>query len=418
MTTVAGKRVLMLLENAPYLLDSRVYPEATTLAAAGYQVAVICPGAITERWHQTINSVQVYRFPVIFEGSGALGYLIEYGYALVAAFVLSWVVLWRHGFDVIHAHNPPDTFVFIGAIFKLLGKRFIYDQHDLAPEMYAALFEGGRLWVSRLLLWLERLSCRRADRVIVTNQSFKQVNIERSRIPAERISVVRNGPNLTRLQPVEPIPGLRQNGKTTLCYIGVMGRHDGVDYLLRALHHLVTDLRRTDFFCVLVGAGGAFKQMKTLSEQLQLGDYVRFAGWVKPAEVGPYLSAADICVAPEPSNVYNDRCTVIKIAEYMAMGKPVVAFDLPEHRVTAGAAALYAQPNDELDFAQKLARLMDEPEERRRMGQLGRSRVETELAWAYQAQHLLAVYESLGAQAHFLPNEDLTGFKNLSGLDN
>ena len=397
MKAVSSHRVLMLLENAPYLLDRRVYPEARTLVSAGYQVSVICPGLLTERLWETIEGVRVYRFPIFFVGSGFLGYLFEYGYALVATFVLSWIVFFREGFDVIHVHNPPDIFVFVAAVYKLIGKRFIYDQHDLAPEMYTALFnKKKKAWVYWFLTWLQQLSCRSADQVIVTNQSYQQVTLQRSRIPREQVTVVRNGPDSNILKLVEPNPTVSQPGKIILCYVGVMGHQDGVDYLLRALKHLAVDLERTDFFCILVGSGGAWARLKALSEELNINDLVFFTGWIDPKEVGSYLTAADICVAPEPSNAYNDRCTVIKIAEYMALGKPVVAFDLPEHRVTAQAAAVYAHPNDPFDFARPIAWLMDDPQRRREMGRIGQDRVEMELAWEHQAKHLLAAYESLG----------------------
>jgi glycosyltransferase involved in cell wall biosynthesis len=392
------KRVLMCLENAPYLLDSRVRPEATSLAAAGYEVSVICPGLITERPAQTVDGVHIYRYPVVMQGHGAIGYAIEYGYALVATFLLSVYVLMRRGFDVVHAHNPPDLFVLIGVLYKRLGKRFIYDQHDLAPEMYQALFQNKHPRIRQALIWFEKLSCRVADRIIVTNHSHERMILERSGIPQERITVVRNGPKVEVAEEVAPEQGLRRVGKVTLCYVGVMGAHDGVDLLLHSLRRLVDDLGRTDFHCVLVGAGGAWTKLKALSHELKLDDYVTFTGWIAPARVRHFISAADICVAPEPSNPYNDRCTVIKIAEYMALGKPVVAFDLPEHHVTAQAAALYATANDALDFARKVALLMDDPEQRQAMGQLGRQDVVTRLAWPIQLKHLLEVYHSLGVE--------------------
>jgi glycosyltransferase involved in cell wall biosynthesis len=394
-----GKRVLMLIENAPYLLDSRVRPEATSLAAAGYQVSVICPGGLKQPMSETVDGVHIYCYPLIILGGGAVGYLFEYSYTLLATFILSWYVLRRRGFDLIHAHNPPDLFVLIAAAYRLLGKRFIYDQHDLAPEMFQALFGDRRRWLVKALIRFEQLSCKQADHVIVTNQSHQRTIMQRSGIPQERITVVRNGPKLDHLSQVEPEPTVRQPGKTVICYVGVMGYHDGIGYLLRAIHHLVNDLGRTDFSCILVGHGNAWQEMQKLSQQLQLNGYVHFTGWIAPEKVKHYIAAADICVAPEPSNPYNDRCTVIKIAEYMALGKPVVAFDLPEHRVTAHNAAVYARPNDEMDFAQKVLCLMNDPECRLEMGRIGRKRVATDLAWPHQLKHLFAAYESIGMRA-------------------
>jgi len=342
--------------------------------------------------------VRVYRFPAPPAPNGFLGYLWEYGYSMVATFVLSLLVFLHKGFDVVHAHNPPDTFVLIAAFYKLLGKRFVYDHHDLAPEMYYARFGGsGNRLVYHALVLLEKLSCRFADHVIATNQSYKTVEMQRGHVPEQRITIVRNGPDLNRLQAVEPDPDLRPKGKTIIGYTGVMGFQDGVDYLLRALQCLVYDLGRTDSFCVLVGAGDAWVGLKSLTEQLGLADYVLFTGWVEHTEIARYLSTVDICVTPEPSNSYNDRSTTYKMMEYMALGKPIVAFDLPEHRVTAQDAAAYARPNDELDFARQIASLMDDPERCRKMGQRGRERIETKLAWSYQEQHLLEAYKALSA---------------------
>jgi len=399
MKASVGNRVLMLLEKGSYPQHCRVRREARTLAAAGYQVSVICPSVRGQPWREMLDSVRVYRFPAPLAAKGFLGYLWEYGYSMAATFILSLLVFLREGFDVVHAHNLPDTFVFIAAFYKLLSKRFVYDHHDLGPEMYYARFGGsGNRLVHHMLALLEKLSCQLADHVIATNQSYKTIEMQRGGVPEERITVVRNAPDLNYLRPTEPDPHLRQKGKTIIVYVGVMGFQDGVDYLLRALRHLVYDLGRTDFSCVLVGAGDALPSLKQLTEQLSLADHVLFIGWVEYTEVARYLSAADICVAPEPSNSYNDRCTIEKVMEYMALGKPIVAFDLPEHRVTAQDAAVYARPNDELDFARLIIALMDDPERRQKMGQVGRERIETGLAWSYQEKCLLEAYEALNGR--------------------
>jgi glycosyltransferase involved in cell wall biosynthesis len=386
----------MLLENVAYERDARVPYEAEALVSAGHRVSVICPREPNQPWRQLRKGVQVYCFPQPPQGDGLLGYVLEYGYAMAAAFVLSLLVLWREGFDVVHAHCPPDTFVFIAAFYKLLGKLFVYDHHDLSPELYSARSEteGSRL-VYRALLGLERLCCALADHVITTNESYKRVEMQRGRVPGQRITVVRNGPDLKRLRPVIADPILRRDGHMIISYVGWMGLQDGVDYLLRALRHLVHDLGRSDFLCVLVGTGEACARLRQMAEPLGLAGHVLFAGWVAPQEVARYLSAADVCVAPEPSNPYNDRSTVVKMMEYMALGKPIVAFDLPEHRVTAQGAALYARPNDELDFARQIVTLMDDPQLRDAMGQAGRERVEKELAWPHQARLLVGAYGTL-----------------------
>ena len=399
-TISSGKCLLMLLENSGYPRDDRVRREARTLAAAGYRVTVIAPSAKGKAWHEMVDGVSVYRFPASPASTGFLGYLWEYGYSMVVIFAMSLFVFLREGFDVIHAHHPPDIFVFIPAFFKLFGMRYVLDHHDLAPELYYARFGGGgNVLVCRILIWLEKLSCRLADHVITTNQSYKAVEMQRGRVPQQRISIVRNGPDLNELRCTGADPALRKTGKTILGYVGVMGTQDGVDYLLRALHYLVYKLGRTDFFCVLVGSGNALPSLKCLTQELCLTDYVSFTGWVKDqADVARYISSMDICVASEPSDPYNDRSTAAKVMEYMALGKPTVAFDLPEHRFTAQEAAVYARPNDESDFAEQIALLMDDPYRRIKMGQEGRDRIEKELGWHHQAEALLKAYATLFTQ--------------------
>ena len=390
----------MLLENYPYPQDDRVRQEAASLVASGYGVSVICPLGPGQPWREEIDGVRIYRFPSPGSANSFLGYFWEYGWSMAATFALSLLVFLEDGFDVLHAHCPPDTFVLIGAFYKLLGKRFVYDHHDLAPELYRARFGGGgnRLVYSTLRLF-ETLSFRLADHVIATNQSYKTIEMQRGHVPEERITVVRNGPDLSRLQPADADPDLRRRAETIIAYVGVIGFQDGGDYLLRALKYLVHGLRRPSICCFIVGSGDALASLKSLTEQLGLADYVLFTGWIHHAEVGRYINSAHICVAPEPSNPYNDRSTIVKIMEYMALGKPIVAFDLPENRVTAEGAAVYAPPNDELEFARLIALLIDRPDQRKRMGQLGRERVEAELAWPYQAKHLLEAYAA--------PNEGL-----------
>lgn len=401
----------MLLENNPYPQDVRVRQEAEALTAAGYAVTVICPSALEQPWQGTYNGVRVYRYPAALATSGFLGYLWEYSYSMAAVFVLSWLVFFREGFDVVHAHNPPDTFVFVAAFYKLLGKRFIYDHHDLAPEMYYARFgdDSNRL-VYHALITLEKFSCKLANHVITTNQSYKAVEMQRGGVSAERITIVRNGPGLADLdwlrsfQPAPYHPLVSKEGKIIIGYAGVMGFQDGVDCLLRALRHLIYDLHRSDVYCILVGGGDALDSLGALSRELELDDHVLFTGWIEGRDgVYNYLSQADICVAPEPSNDYNDRSTMIKITEYMTLAKPIVAFDLPEHRFTAQAAALYAKPNDEFEFARALAQLMDDPARRQTMGTFGRHRIESSLSWQHSIPNLLRVYSSLSLRLHDKP---------------
>src|SRR5258708_2850944 len=272
-------KVLMLLENNPYPQDIRVRREATTLVGAGYEVSVICPAAQSQPFHQRIDGVHAYRFPAPPSGSGLIGYATEYGWSMLAMLVLSAYILGRRGFDVIHAHNPPDTLVIIAVLYKVIGKLFVFDHHDLAPEMYDARFDGqGSRRVRDMLRWFERLSCRVADHVIATNQSYRLIEIQRDGVPEERITIVRNGPDISRSQAVEADHSISQPGKINIGYVGVMGFQDGVDYLLRALHYLIYEAGRKDVYWVLMGKGDALDHLPALAQDLGLSHYLRFTG--------------------------------------------------------------------------------------------------------------------------------------------
>lgn len=390
----APGRVLMIVENNSYPRDPRVRREAEGLAAAGYRVSVISPALPKQAWHEIMGGISVYRYPGPPESSGFFTYVFEYAYSMAAIFVLSlWVFLSR-GFDVIHAANPPDTLVFIAAFYKILGKRFIFDHHDLAPEMYYARFEGqGNRWVYRVQFWCEKLSCRLADHVIATNQSYKRLEMERHQVPEGRITVVRNGPDPKKLRAVEPDPVLRKRAGTIIAFAGVTGYQNGTPLLVKALRSLVYDLGKRDVLFAIIGDGHALPELKSLAREYSLEDYIWFTGWVDdPSAYIRYLSTADICVEPTPSCTSNDASTMIKLMEYMALGKPSVAFDLPEHRYSAQSAALYAKPNSELDLARAMAELIDDPQRRQTMGSFGRSRIETELSWSHSLPKLLEVY--------------------------
>jgi glycosyltransferase involved in cell wall biosynthesis len=396
MKEFVGKRVLMLIENTTYPLDLRVRHEATTLANAGYQVSVICQRGANQPWRENINGIFVYRYPAPLQGQGFLSYMLEYAYSFVATFILSLFVWADRGFDIIHTANPPDTAVFMAIFYRLFGKRFIFDHHDLAPDMYLVRSNRpGNRFAYSMLRWMERTSFQFAHHVIATNESYKNVAIERGHVPQERVTVVRNGPTLDRLKLTEPDLDLKKRGAVILGYVGAMGPQDGLDYLLRALHQLKTVLGRNDFYCVMIGRGSVLDDLRAQAEQLGLEQHVWLTGYIPDADVIRYLSTIDIAVDPDPSNSFNDRCTMIKMMEYMALNKAIVAFDLPEHRVTAGESALYARPNDELDFAKQIMTLMDNPERRKKMGESGRHRVENELAWPHQEKHLLDAYASI-----------------------
>jgi glycosyltransferase involved in cell wall biosynthesis len=388
-------RVLMVIENCSYFRDARVRKEAEALMVAGYGVCVVCPGRMGESWYEEVGTIRVYRFPLWSLASNTLGYLHEYICATVLIMLLSVLVLFRDGFDIIHVANPPDCIVPIMSIYKLLGKLVIYDQHDLCPELHAAKF-GQRAYVSRLLLALEQYSYRLADHVIVTNESYKEISQRRGRVPESKVTVVRNGPNLPSFEAVGVDAQLRAKSPNIIAFAGVIGSQDGLDYLCRALHHLRYEMRQEDFYCIVVGDGGALREIKALAQELRLDDKIWFAGWISdPDAYARYIATADICVAPDPSNSYSNRSTFVKIMEYMAASRPIVAFDLVETRYSAQTAALYAHPNDVVSFAQKLADLMTNPSLRHSMGESGYLRIRNELEWQYSARRLLSVYKGV-----------------------
>jgi glycosyltransferase involved in cell wall biosynthesis len=390
-------RILMLLENSAYPTDDRVRREARTLTNAGYSVTVISAGFRGQKRYEQIDGVCVYRYPYPREIAGVLGYLWEYGYSMIAISILSLYVFLRDGFDVIHGHQPPDLIAFIAGFYKVFGKKYVLDHHDLAPDLYEARFRGvARPWIRQILLLFERFSCRLADRVIATNNSYRKIELERDGVPEEKITIVRNGPDLHELYQSLPDQSLRKDGKTIIGYVGVTGTQDGVDQLLRAIRHLINDFDKKSFFCIIVGSGDALPGLKLLAEELHISDYINFTGWINGQEkVRSYLNSMDICVAPEPSDPYNRSSTAAKVMEYMAVGKPVVSFDLPEHHYSAQEAALYAQPDDEMDFARQIALLMDSPDDRKKLGEAGLKRIKNVLAWEHQAEALLTMYRYL-----------------------
>jgi len=390
------RRVLILVENLPSPFDRRVWQEACTLRDAGYQVSIVCPtGRGYDKKHEVLDGIAIWRYDLPVEGSGALGYLVEYGIALFCTFWLSARIFWTRGFDVIHACNPPDLFFLIGAFYKLLGRKFVFDHHDANPELYEAKF-GRRGVAWQVLRLLERLTFRVADVSIATNESYRRIAVGRGGMAADRVFVVRSGPSLERMKQVAPVPALKCGKKYLVGYVGVMGPQEGIHLLLRAVKHVVRTLKRTDIHFGLVGGGTSLEEMRALAQELGVDDHVTFTGRVPDAEMLAMLNTADVCVNADVANAMNDISTMNKVMEYMALGKPMVQFDLTEGRVSAQQASLYARKNDALDMGAKIVELIDDPERRRRMGAFGRRRVIEELEWRYEAPKLLAAYNALG----------------------
>lgn len=388
------RRVLIIVENLPVPFDRRVWQEATTLVAHGYQVSIICPtGKGCETRREVIDGIHVYRHPLPLEARGAAGYALEYLAALFWQTLLAWRVFATRGFDVIHACNPPDTIFLVALPFKLLfGRRFVFDHHDLNPELYEAKFAKRDIFY-RLLCLLERWTFRLADVSIATNNSYRRVAIERGGKAPEDVIVVRSGPSLERLRILDPRPELKRGRRFLVGYVGVMGNQEGIPYLLDAARHIVQVMGRTDIHFGLVGGGPELESLKTQAERMGMSSYVTFTGRVPDAELLAMLNTADVCVNPDEFNEMNDKSTMNKVMEYMALGKPIVQFDMTEGRFSAGEASEYAKANDAVDLAIKIVALLDDPDRRRDMGVFGRNRVESELAWPHEVPKLLAAYE-------------------------
>ena len=392
----AGKprRVLVIVENLPSPFDRRVWQESTTLRDAGYEVSIICPtGKGYEKRFEVVEGIHIYRHNLPLEAEGAIGYALEYSAALFWEFTLAWKVLFQRGFGVIHACNPPDLIFLVGGFFKLfLGKKFIFDHHDINPELYEAKFARRDMFY-KLMVLCERLTFKTASVSIATNESYKRIAIERGGMDAGRVFVVRSGPKLDRLKIVPPVESLKCGRKFMVGYVGVMGKQEGIDYLLRAAAHIVQKLGRTDVHFGLVGGGTSLDEMQAYAQELGIADYVTFTGRVPDQQLLEMLNTADVCVNPDVANEMNDKSTMNKIMEYMALGKPIVQFDLAEGRFSAQEASLYAKRNDEVDMGERIVELLDDPERRRRMGEFGRNRVINELEWKYEAPKLLAAYD-------------------------
>ena len=392
----AGKRILFIVENLPSPFDRRVWQEATTLHQNGYQVAIICPtGKGYEEKYECLDGIHIYRHPLPPEAEGALGYALEYSVALYWEFYLSFKVLFSHGFDAIHACNPPDLIFLVGGFFKFFfHKKFLFDHHDINPELYEAKF-GRRDFFYRLMLLCERLTFKTADRSIATNESYKQIAIERGGMHPDKVTVVRSGPKLDRLKIIEPVLALKKGRKHLVGYVGVMGKQEGIDYLLRALHYIVEQKNRTDVHFGLVGGGTELTSLQAYAKALGIEDYVTFTGRVSDQQMLEMLNTADVCVNPDVANEMNDKSTMNKIMEYMALAKPIVQFDLSEGRFSAQEASLYARRNDTKDLAEKILLLLDDQVKRKAMGDFGRNRIITELEWKYEEPKLLEAYRLL-----------------------
>ncbi len=396
-------RVLIVVQNLSVPLDRRVWLECQALVAAGHQVSVICPRDEGQPAHRTLDGVRIHTYRPAPARSGVAGYLVEFAYSWLRTAALSFHVARNEGFDVLQACNPPDTYWLLGRLWRLLArKRFVFDHHDLNPEVYEARF-GRRGLLHRGLLALERATFATADHVISTNESYREVATTRGRVPLAHTTIVRSAPDPDRMRREAPDPTLRHGREHLICYLGIMGPQDGVDRLLNAVDHLVHRMGRTDVHVGLMGFGDCLEDLRAQATRQGLDGYVTFTGKVGPAEIGRWLSAADLGVTPDPKNPFNDKSTMNKTLEYMAYELPVVGFDLTENARSAGEAAVTVRTtgtgDDDAALARAIADLLDDPERRARMGAIGRKRVEDSLRWSAQEGPYVDVFRRLVGKA-------------------
>ena len=400
------RRVLIIVQNLPVPFDRRVWLECQALVSAGYQVAVVCPKGGGDPAYEVVDTVELYKYRPYAPGGSKLSFVTEYAYSFLATAALALKARRSGRFAVMQACNPPDIFWPIAMLLRVLdGTRFVFDHHDLCPELFQSRFPDGPKLPYRALRFLERRTHRTADHVISTNGSYRDIAIRRSgKAPAD-VTIVRTGPDPQRLRRGPADPALRRGRRFLAAYIGVMGPQDGVDIVVRAADIVVRELGRDDIAFTLIGSGDCFKELVALRDELGLAGHVEFTGRAPDELVLRILSTADVGLSPDPKNPLNDVSTMNKSMEYMAFELPVVAFDLRETRVSCGDAAVYVKPNDIRDYAEAIVQLMDDEPKRALLGKVGRARVEQELAWSHQERAYLDVYQRVTAGAGALERE-------------
>jgi len=393
MKSFQNKHILIIVENLPVPFDRRVWQEASTLKENGAEVSIICPqmkGYMTS--YEVINGIEIYRHPLPIEGRTAFGYILEYSSALFWEFILSWKIYFKKRFHVIHGCNPPDL-IFIAALwFKIFGVKYVFDHHDINPELYFAKF-GKKGLLYKLMLILERLTFLTANFSIATNESYKEIAIRRGKMNGNKIQVIRSGPKLDRLRLLPPDKQFFKGRKYLVGYVGVIGEQEGIDLLLESVKYIVSE--RNDIQFAIVGGGSDLEKIKQLTAVQGLNEYVDFYGRVPDDLMIAVLNSSDICVNPDKPTDMNNLSTMNKIMEYMALKKPVVQYDLKEGRFSAQGASLYAINGDTRDFANKIIQLMDDQELRIKMGNLGYNRVLNELSWEYEKDKLIKFYSRI-----------------------
>ena len=388
-----NKHILIIVENLPVPFDRRVWQEANTLKENGARISIICPkmkGYTAS--YEMINGIEIYRHSLPLEARGASGYLLEYSWALFREFVLSWKIFFKKRFHVIHGCNPPDLIFLIALWFKIFGVKYVFDHHDINPELYTAKYNKKGLFY-KMMLFFEKMTFAVADFSIATNESYREIALRRGKMPDDRVRVIRSGPRLDRLKLLPPDKQYLKGRKYLVGYVGVIGEQEGVDLLLESVKHIISI--RDDIQFGILGGGSDLEMLKQLSLKMGLSEYVDFYGRVPDELMIAVLNTADVCVNPDKPTEMNNLSTMNKIMEYMALRKPVVQYDLKEGRFSAQEASLYARKGDVVDFAGKIMQLIDNPELRVKMAEYGYNRVINELSWDFESVKLSQFYEQI-----------------------
>jgi glycosyltransferase involved in cell wall biosynthesis len=387
------KKILIIVENLPVPFDGRVWKEAQALHQHGYDVSVLSPrGKGFQKIHEILEGVHIFRHPMVSEGNTPLGYIVEYSVALFWQVLFAWWIFMVRGFHVIQGCNPPDNIFFVALPFRIFGVKYIFDHHDANPELYLSKY-GRKNLLYKAQVGLEKLTYMSSDVVMATNESYRTIAINRGGLDSGDVFVVRNGPDLEKFRLVPKQPRLKYGKRFLVGYVGTMSVQEGLDILVDVAAH-IRRLGRTDVHFTCVGGGPGLPVLRQMVKDKKLEDMFNFTGRIPDQDLLEVLSTADVCVNPDRPCEMNDISTMIKIAEYMALGKPIVQFNLKEGRFTAGEASLYCDSGDQVnDFANNILWLLERPEERQRMGEIGRRRVEQQLAWKYSVENLLAAYE-------------------------
>lgn len=397
--------ILIIVQNLSVPFDRRVWQESTSLRRAGYGVAVICPTSqMHPKRYERLEGIDIYRYPLLIEADTSLvGYLLEFVYCWLATLWLTLVAYRARPFQVIQACNPPDTYFAIALLFRPLGVKFVFDYHDLCPELYVAKGHPKKGLVFKILLLLERMTLRSADMVIATNESYREVARNRGGLPEQKIVVVRSGPRREWSCLSKSQLELKQGHKYLVAFVGQIGKQDGVDYLLRAISVYRRSYAKDTLFAI-IGGGPLEPAMRQLSVELGIADHVYFTGRVSDQQLRSYLATADLCVDPDPWTEFTNLSTMNKIVEYMSMGKPTIAFDLLEHRRSALGAARYVEPNNVLAFAVAIRDLLEDKTAQANMSKVATERFQQELAWEVSEEKYLHAYSELLNETVYSPD--------------